>query len=43
VNPIRTLTSGGGGWGGLTPTQETELTRAAKSLTLPQFIALQNP
>lgn len=31
-----------GGWG-LTPTQESELTRASKALTLPQFIALQNP
>lgn len=35
----------GGGWGGwwLTPTQDANLTKASKALTLPQFIALQNP
>ena len=33
------------GWGGwwLTPTQDANLTKASKALTLPQFIALQNP
>lgn len=34
----------GWGWGGwLTPTQDANLTKASKALTLPQFIALQNP
>jgi hypothetical protein len=42
VQAITVATGWGSGWA-LTPTQEAELTRAAKALTLPQFIALQNP
>lgn len=37
------VTSGGGWSGWLTPTQDANLTKASKALTLPQFIALQNP
>lgn len=44
AQPVQAITvsTGSGGWW-LTPTQDANLTKASKALTLPQFIALQNP